>query len=138
MKISNIGNNTSIAKKGNSKKTTESSFASHLSSSDEASNTTSTPEVSATIPVNSLFALQEVGDEQSSRKKEISRGFDMVEYLDEIRVGLLTGEVPISVLNNLDSLVKQWRESDYDTDLEEIINEIELRAAVEIAKLEKA
>lgn len=138
MKISNVGNNTSIAKKSSSKKSNESSFASHLSESSDTSNTSSASEISATIPVNSLFALQEISNDTPSKQKAISRGFDMVEYLDEIRVGLLTGEVPRSVLSNLDSLVKQWREADYDTDLEEIINEIELRAAVEIAKLEKA
>lgn len=136
MKISNVSSKPAAAKTPATKKSGGTSFLSHLSESDGAKDVSSSSDVSPVIAVNSLFALQEVDNEQSPRKKMITRGFDMVQHLDDIRMGLLTGEVSVSTLKNLDILVKQWREADHDSNLEEIINEIELRAAVELAKLE--
>lgn len=136
MKISNVESKGSVTKKTAVKKTGESSFASHLSEPDDVTATSSLSDVSPVISVNSLLALQEVDNDQSPRQKMVRRGFDMVQHLDEIRMGLLTGAVPVSLLKNLDSLVKQWREADIDSSLQEIIDEIELRAAVELAKLE--
>lgn len=136
MKISNIDNKPSVTKKSEIRKSGGGSFSSHLFEADSVKNIPSSSGVTPVFAVNSLFALQEVDNDLIPQKKMVVRGFDMVEHLDEIRMGLLTGKVPLSLLQNLDELLKQWRDADTDSSLKEIIDEIELRAAVELAKLE--
>jgi hypothetical protein len=59
-----------------------------------------------------------------------------LDVLDEVKISLLEGEVPASALGNLVKAVQQTRDSTDDPGLESVLNEIETRAAVEIAKLE--
>ena len=109
------------------------SFASHLSGASEAS---SSSDVSPLSPVNSLFMLQEIDEEADSKKQAVEQGFDALDYLEKIRFGVLTGTVSSDTLKNLNSLIEQWRKNYNDPKLESIIDDIELRAAVELAKLE--
>ena len=136
MQITKIANNKSVSKKPSAQKTGGASFSSHLSQSSEANVASPSSSVSGVMPLDSLLALQEVGDEPSNRKRQIQHGFNIVEHLDQIRIGLLEGKISESVLNNLDDLINSWREADTDNQLKELIDEIELRAAVELAKLE--
>ncbi|MDA0966595.1 MAG: flagellar assembly protein FliX [Proteobacteria bacterium] len=136
MQITKIANNKSVSKKSSAQKTGGTSFSSHLSQSSEANVASPSSSVSGVMQLDSLLALQEVGDEPSSRKRQIQHGFNIVEHLDQIRIGLLEGKISQSVLNNLDDLINSWREADTDNQLKELIDEIELRAAVELAKLE--
>jgi hypothetical protein len=136
MEVTKIGTNKNIAKKSSTKKSDGPSFSSHLSETQDTSSSSSTSNISSVMAVDSLLALQEIDSDEPRQNKQISRGFDIVEHLDEIRVGLLNGQVSEATLKNLDNLVNNWREADTDGDIKEIIDEIELRAAVELAKLE--
>ncbi len=60
----------------------------------------------------------------------------MLDRLEEIRVGLLTGSIPRDQLEALDRLVREQRGQVADPRLGEILDEIELRARVELAKLD--
>ena len=57
--------------------------------------------------------------------------------LDDIRQGLLLGAVPKDKLNILVHAVREKREALDDPRLNTILDEIELRASVELAKLEQ-
>ena len=59
----------------------------------------------------------------------------MLDNLEEIRLGLLLGTIPVSRLEQLAQLVRAQREQVNDPKLTAILDEIELRAAVELAKL---
>lgn len=63
------------------------------------------------------------------------RGFDLLDRLDEIRMGLLMGTIPTDRLNNLLRLVRGSRDGAMDPKLNAILDDIELRAMVELAKL---
>jgi len=63
------------------------------------------------------------------------RGADILDKLEEIRRDILAGAVPRDRLENLAQSLRQRRVQVSDPRLIEIIDEIELRAAVEIAKL---
>jgi len=52
-----------------------------------------------------------------------------------VRLGLLAGTIPTDRLGTLLSAVKAQRDQTDDPRLEQILDEIELRAAVELAKL---
>ena len=62
----------------------------------------------------------------------------MLDVLDDIKVGLLGGELTMSDLDRLRRAVRDERAHTDDPNLEAVLDEIELRAAVEVAKLEQA
>ena len=89
------------------------------------------------ISVSSLLSAQEMGDPLEERRQAIARGEDLLDRLDELRHGLLTGAYPPEKLSNLLVMVKRQQNRVTDPKLREILGEIEVRAAVELAKLGK-
>jgi hypothetical protein len=61
----------------------------------------------------------------------------MLDHLEEIRLGLLLGTIPMAKLEQLGQLVRAKRDQINDPQLLAILDEIELRAAVELAKLSR-
>jgi len=91
--------------------------------------------------VDALLVLQEVdsagtGHKPNDRKQQ-ERGNEILDRLDEIRHGFLFGQIPQSQLERLIRLTKSDRGSVTDPRLASILDEIELRAAVELAKLKQ-
>lgn len=100
------------------------------------------PQVAVSVGLTGLgtvLALQEAPDALQGRAKRRAqeRSQKMLDFLDEIRVGLLTGSIPVSRLEQLAQMVRAKREQVDDPKLHEIMDEIELRAAVELAKLSR-
>ncbi|HTI87222.1 MAG TPA: flagellar assembly protein FliX [Alphaproteobacteria bacterium] len=86
--------------------------------------------------VDALLSLQEVkGDER--RKAMRRRAEDILGELDELRHGLLIGALSRSQLTRLKTMIGARRAQLADSGLGEILDEIELRAAVELAKYEE-
>ena len=81
--------------------------------------------------VDAVLALQEVPDATGRRGRALERGTTMLERLDDIRHGLLLGAIPREKLNALVQMVQGQREHADDPRLTAILDEIELRAAVE-------
>jgi hypothetical protein len=92
---------------------------------------TSTP-----APIDGLFALQEVADELSGRRRAAARGAALLDRLDELRLGLLAGQLPRAQLEALRQLAKEHGPTADDPQLAAILSDIELRVAVELAKLD--
>ena len=92
---------------------------------------------SSLAPVDALIALQEVEDSTTGRKRAMGQGKDMLDLLDNIRHGLLIGGISRGKLDSLVRAVKAERQSVEDPKLQEVLDEIELRAAVELAKYEQ-
>lgn len=97
--------------------------------------------VSATAGVSGVMgvlAVQEV-DEVDDAAKRASRGKrrarEMLDKLDEIRLGLLSGELTADRVVELARTVQSRRVEVDDPKLAEILDEIDLRAQVELAKL---
>jgi hypothetical protein len=98
--------------------------------------------VSMGLSVNSLsvvLAVQESPDATKGRAKQRAkdRGLKMLDFLEEIRIGLLMGAIPRERLEQLAQMVRAKREQIDDPQLTAILDEIELRAAVELAKLSR-
>jgi hypothetical protein len=83
--------------------------------------------------LESLLALQIVEDPLHQRRRSAQRGRTMLDLMDSLKLALLSGRVPRETLLRI-SRTLQRRESSGDVILEGIIAEIELRAAVELAK----
>ena len=115
-------------------------FSEHLS---QASNISSETEVSsrntAVTGINTILTVQEIIDqpERAERRQLVEWGSDILDSLDEIRHGLLIGTIPEKRLETLAQRLRVRKASVSDPRLIEIINEIELRAEIELAKLSR-
>ena len=108
------------------------SFATHLGTSAPRSAAGASP----VSPLGALLALQEVDDPLTGKRRASERGRRLLDTLDEVRVGLLTGTLPKAVLGELARLVAEARESIDDPGLQSVLDDIDLRAQVELEKLQ--
>lgn len=92
---------------------------------------------SALGAVDALLLAQAVDEdaEGGTRKRLVNRGEEILDKLEELRHSLLIGAVPKDRLVTLAQQVRSRRESCNDPRLAALLDEIELRAEVEIAKL---
>lgn len=88
--------------------------------------------------VDALVSIQEVPDATARRARAIARAESVLEVLEEIKIALLSGSLPRSRVAKLTKLVQDLRSEDEDEGLSQVLDEIDLRARVELAKLEKA
>jgi hypothetical protein len=91
--------------------------------------------VAATAGLDALIALQMVGDPLTGRRRGVARGRQMLAALDDLKLDLLAGRVPAGGLARLLATVEGRERDSADERLEAILDEIELRARVELAKL---
>ena len=94
--------------------------------------------VSGVGSLDALLALQEVSGPLERRRKAVRRAGRILDVLDDIKIALIDGEMSHSSLDRLVTAVRQEKSGVDDPQLEGLLNEIEARAAVEIAKLEVA
>ncbi len=86
--------------------------------------------------VGALVALQaSTGFGTGTTAVEIDRAEDLLDQLDRIRVGILTGGISGATLQNIVNRLAQRRTEGVEPRLATLIDEIELRARVELAKL---
>jgi len=88
--------------------------------------------------VDTILALQGVEDSTDSRTRGVRHGEQLLSLLDEVRDGLLAGGIPRATLHRLANAISKRRESFVDPKLQTVLDEIDLRARVELAKLEQA
>ncbi|MDP1633032.1 MAG: flagellar assembly protein FliX [Caulobacter sp.] len=88
--------------------------------------------------IGALLALQDVGGPLERRRRAVGRAGRILDVLDEVKIALIDGEVSRQDLDRLVRAVREERLSTDDGRLEGVLDEIETRAAVELAKLEYA
>jgi hypothetical protein len=89
--------------------------------------------IAGTTGIEALLALQAIDEPVLARRKAVRRGRALLDTLDELKADLLIGRVSEGRLNQLLALVGQAREQTIP-DLDATLDEIELRARVELAK----
>ncbi|MBJ7409660.1 MAG: flagellar assembly protein FliX [Phenylobacterium sp.] len=94
--------------------------------------------VSSVMGVEALLALQDVESPTERKRRSVRRADRLLDQLDGIKVALLGGELSQSQLDSLARAVREQRSATEDPQLEAVLDEIETRAAVELAKLEAA
>ena len=128
---SGIGMRSTSAAGG--QRTDGSAFRAHLAS---AGTTSQTAGAAPAGRVNILAALEAV-DAQEQRRKGARRGNRLLDLLDELRLGLLSGGLQPQVLSELARTVSDARAEVDDPGLSAVLDEIDLRAQVELAKYEQ-
>jgi hypothetical protein len=104
----------------------------------EAGPSATVARTASVMGVDALLALQDVGGPLERRRRAVGRAGRILDVLDQIKLGLLEGRLSLGQLNQLRRAVRDERAFTGDPRLEAVLDEIELRAAVEIAKLEQA
>jgi hypothetical protein len=139
MKIEGSGKSGSVkgaGRAGPKKSADGASFTDMLDETGSAASAAPTPGVTQISSIDALLSLQQADDAGSGASKGArQRAGDLLDRLDSIRMGLLAGGVPVSTLNTLANMVAQRRDKVMDPRLGEILDEIDLRVQVELAKL---
>ncbi|HYC99506.1 flagellar assembly protein FliX [Brevundimonas sp.] len=90
--------------------------------------------VSGVAGVSALMALQGVEDATERRRRALRRGGGLLDRLDELKLALLAGEAGEGTLERLGRGLREERPIDADPALNSLLAQIDLRAAVELAK----
>lgn len=124
-RIGNLGGRTATAR----------SSASPFFVSEEAPATDSRPvaTVAPATSLDALLALQAVEDPLLRRRKLVRRGTQLLDTLEDMKTDLLAGRISESRLNQLMAVLGQARDK-ADPRLDALLDDIELRARVELAK----
>ena len=102
---------------------------------------TSTPETraatapKATANIDALLAMQGIEEDPAERRKRsVQRGKGALDVLDDLKIGLLSGNFNASTVSRLRDAAANLKSSSGDPGLDAVLSEIELRVEVELAK----
>ncbi len=98
-----------------------------------ASEARTAASISAPASVDALLALQSVEDPLSRRRKLVRRGTRMIDALEGLRAELLVGRISGDRLQELLAVLAEARNRS-EPRLDSLIDDIELRVRVELAK----
>ena len=139
MKISKVGSGKKASSTSRQKAVTGKgeAFAEHLRDAATVLATQGVSESGTVGVVGSILAVQETPDSTQSRSRGLAMhyGEDLLDHLEDLRRDLLTGAIAKEKLSGLAQKMRAQRRQTDDPRLNTIIDEIELRAEVEIAKL---
>lgn len=112
-----------------------------LSGADEASAPEGVDQIGGVVGLGGILAAQSVDPEgvpdHRERQRRAQRGAELLDRLEDVRRGLLLGTIPKSRLQELAHMVREKRERGADPVISRLLDEIELRAEVELAKLSR-
>jgi len=119
---------------GNTRRTSSTGF----SLPDDVASTQDTratlaPKAAANI--DALLALQGIEEDPAERRKRsVQRGKGALDVLDDLKLGLLSGNFDASTVGRLRDAAANLKSSSGDPGLDAVLSEIELRVEVELAK----
>lgn len=127
------------SKSGSASSTDASMFRGLMASEDvaESAPATTTQQIAA---LDVLLAVQGVEDptEKAARKRATVRSDDLLKGLERIRAGMLAGTLTVGHMIDIADVVATHRERIRDPELTTLLDEIDLRAQVELAKMRRA
>ena len=89
----------------------------------------------AAAGIDALLALQGIEDDPTERRRRsVARGKGALDVLDDLKIGLLSGNLNASTVSRLRDAAANLKSSSGDPGLDAVLSEIELRVEVELAK----
>jgi hypothetical protein len=116
----------------NARRTGSTGFALPDTASSQESRAAPAPRAAANI--DALLAMQGIEDPVERRKRSVQRGRGALDVLDDLKIGLLSGNFDASTVNRLRDAAANLKSSSGDPGLDSVLSEIELRVEVELAK----
>lgn len=84
--------------------------------------------------IDALIALQGVEDPVERKRRAVKHGRRALDALDELKLGLLAGTLDQTTMLRLKSVAADLHDGSGDDGLDQVMAEIDLRVAVELAK----
>jgi len=89
----------------------------------------------ATANIDALIAMQGIEEDPAERRRRsVARGKGALDVLDDLKLGLLSGNLDVSTVARLRDAAANLKSSSGDPGLDAVLSEIELRVEVELAK----
>ena len=118
---------------GNVRRTSSGGFA--LPDAASAPETRAAVAPKAAAGIDALLAMQGIEDDPvERRKRSVQRGKRALDVLDDLKIGLLSGNFDASTVGRLRDAAANLKTSSGDPGLDSVLSEIELRVEVELAK----
>jgi len=105
-----------------------------LNEQEASSHSTAAGSLRAISTLDALLALQGVEDFTQRKRRAVAKGRNALDVLDSLKVGLLDGSIDRSTLARLKVASEGLAEETGDAGLDQVMREIDLRVAVELAK----
>lgn len=140
MKIQGPSESQKAGKSKGASKTGKSNGAFGAMVTGGAAETSGAVATGSVASVDALLAVQAAEDptERAAKRRMRQRGDSLLDKLDEIRLGLLTGNMTVGQVIGIADVVASHREKVNDPKMSALLDEIDLRAQIEIAKMRKA
>ncbi len=84
--------------------------------------------------IDALIALQGIEEPVERRRRAVKHGRRALDALDELKIGLLAGTLDQATMLRLKSVAADLHDTCGDDRLDQVLAEIDLRVAVELAK----
>jgi hypothetical protein len=84
--------------------------------------------------IDALIALQGIEDPVERRRRAVKHGRRALDALDELKLGLLSGTLEPATLLQLKAIAADLKDGSGDEKLDQVLGDIDLRVAVELAK----
>jgi hypothetical protein len=128
-------NGTTVGTPASSTRRTSSTAFSLPEDAASASETRATLAPKATANIDALIALQGIEEDPAERRRRsVARGKGALDVLDDLKIGLLSGNLDLSTVARLRDAAANLKASSGDPGLDSVLSEIELRVEVELAK----
>jgi hypothetical protein len=96
--------------------------------------TPATSHLRAVGNIDALMALQAYDDPTERRRRSVRHGRTALDALEQLKLGLLDGTIEPAMLYRLKALAGGFSERSGDPGLDAVMEEIQLRVEVELAK----
>jgi hypothetical protein len=136
MKVTGPGGISQTSTGGGSKPAAAPGFAVQASDTPETAGAAKLSGPGAVASVGALLALQEAEGPVERKKRAVRRAGRLLDMLDEVKLAILGEGQGAAALHKLAQAAREERAQTDDTRLEEVLDEVETRAAVELAKAE--
>jgi hypothetical protein len=137
MKVTGAGSTNAAGSVRSAGRPVDSGFGSALEQTAETAAPATTARAEALGAISSLdalLALQETPSPMERRRRAVHRASKILDALDSLKLSILGGEPTETELKALQTAVKEARAETEDPELEGLLEQIETRAAVELAK----
>jgi hypothetical protein len=117
----------------NTRRASSSGFALPDASAMPETRASTAPKAAANI--DALLALQGIEEDPvERRRRSVQRGRGALDVLDDLKIGLLSGNFDASTVSRLRDAAANLKSTSGDPGLDAVLSEIELRVEVELAK----
>lgn len=136
MKITGPGGVSQTSPSSGTRAAAAPGFAVSTTSTSEAVSAARTAAASGVASLDALLALQAPDEPTERRRRAMRRAGRVLDVLDEVKIAMLGGAPDAGALQRLAQAVRDQREQTDDSRLEGILDQVDARAAVELAKAE--